>query len=362
MNKNETVKSTERKQTPKPPFPYLQEDVSIENKKCGITLAGTLTFPASSQPVPAVILVSGMGPNDRDGNMMGHKLYWVIADYLTRQGTAVLRYDKRGAGKSTGKYDYTLTSRDFGDDVLCGIEYLKSRPEINPQKIGLIGHSEGALIATMLAAESKDIALLILLGAAITNNIAELVEQSNTQLRFDGASPEMILHDSGLRKQILETIKNTENQVEAEKQMRKAFETYWNQLPQHHKDETAKLLFAFSQSNIDMLIGMMNSPWYRYFFINDSATALAQIKVPLLALTGEFDFIPAHMIFPMIERGMAASGNKDCTTIELPHLNHSLMPCKTGAIAEYATLEETIAPTVLETISDWIAAKTINKQ
>lgn len=361
MNKNEKVKSVEqpnRPQTPKPPFPYTQEEVSFENKAAGITLAGTLTFAQSAQPLPAVILISGMGPNDRDGNMMGHKLYFVIADYLTRQGIAVLRYDKRGAGKSTGTFDYNLTSRDFANDVLCAIEYLKTRKEINPHQIGLIGHSEGGLIATMIAAESNDVAFLVLLGAAITNTVAELIEQTNIQLHFDNASPEMIANDSALRKQILETILHTTDPIKTENQLRAQFANYWNGLPQTQKDDSAKLLFAFSQRNIEALIGMMNSPWYRFFFKNNPSAALAQIKVPLLAVTGQLDFIPARMIFPIIEQGMQKAGNKDHTTIELPMLNHSFQTCKTGGIAEYATIEETIAPIALNTIADWILAKT----
>jgi len=157
-----------RPQEPKKPYPYLEEEVFYENKEAKITLAGTLTLPSQEGLFPVVLLITGSGPQDRDEAIAGHRPFLVLADYLTRQGIAVLRVDDRGVGRSTGDFS-PATSEDFASDVLAGIAYLKTRKEINPKKIGLIGHSEGGIIAPMVAVKSPDVAFIVLMaGTGLT--------------------------------------------------------------------------------------------------------------------------------------------------------------------------------------------------
>ncbi|MBV8660680.1 MAG: alpha/beta fold hydrolase, partial [Candidatus Dependentiae bacterium] len=184
--------------------PYFIEDVTYPNIESGLQLAGTLTIPHSIAPCPAIILVAGTGRHERNGTVKGHlELFTAIADYLTRQGIAVLRYDKRGVGQSEGVFDTRLTSHDFASDAKAGLTYLKTRSEINHKKIGLLGHSEGGLIVCMVATESDDIAFLVLMGGAATTKIDDIVEQACMQLRADGASEEIIQLDRQIRTKML---------------------------------------------------------------------------------------------------------------------------------------------------------------
>lgn len=338
-----------------------EKEVSYQNEGAGITISGTLTLPRTQGPFPVVLLISGMGPTDRDGTAYGFKPLLVLADHLTRKGIAVLRVDKRGVGKSTGKFDTTVTCRDLADDVLAGIAYLKTCKEVNPNHIGLIGHSEGGLVATLVAAQSKDVAAVILMAGAVNNSIQSTVEQAAIQLQADGASPEMIERDSAIRKQILEIIKFQTNPDEAEKQLRTVLAHYFAALSEDQKKEVENFSFAFSQSKTDAFINFMNSAYYRFFLTYDSSVALAHIHVPLLAIYGELDFMAPHLMLPFIRASMEQAKNKDYTALELPKLNHSLQTCQTGAMAEYATIKETIAPIALNAMSDWILARTVKK-
>ncbi|GAI74447.1 unnamed protein product, partial [marine sediment metagenome] len=172
--------------------PYIEEEVAYENKDVGITLAGTLTLPSGDAPSPVVLLISGSGPQDRDGTIYGHHPFLVLADYLTRQGIAVLRVDDRGVGESTGDFS-NATSEDFASDVLAGIEYLKTRKEINPEKIGLVGHSEGGLIAPIVAVKSPDVAFIVLMAGPGLTGEEILYLQGALISRAMGVSEEDII-------------------------------------------------------------------------------------------------------------------------------------------------------------------------
>ena len=169
-----------RPQDPKKPYPYLEEEVTLENKPAGVKLAGTLTLPKGKGPFPAVVLITGSGPQDRDESLLGHRPFLVLADHLTRNGIAVLRCDDRGVGGSTGNTS-TSTTADFADDALVGVAFLKARPEIDGKKIGLIGHSEGGVAAPIAATKSTDVAFIVLLagtglpGEEILYRQAELI-------------------------------------------------------------------------------------------------------------------------------------------------------------------------------------------
>lgn len=285
MNHNEH----NRPQEPKQPYPYHEEEVTFKNTTANITLAGTLTMPRGHGPFLAVLLISGMGPNERDYAMMGHKLFLVLADHLTRHGIAVLRYDKRGVGKSTGTFDTTITSKNFAEDALAGINYLTTRKEINAKHIGVIGHSEGGLIASMVAAQSPEIAFVVLMAPAIAMSIDDIIEHVALQLRADGASKELIALDGPMRRQMLNIAINEPDYAQAAQQMHTVIAQYLKALPE--EIEAEKFHFAIAKSNAEAVISLFNSPWYRYLLASNPITLLKQIAVPVLAINGSHDFI-----------------------------------------------------------------------
>ncbi len=356
-NNNQKFNQQSRPQEPKPPYPYEEEEVSCESDDVEITLAGTLTTPYGAGPFPAVLLISGMGPNDRNGMS---KLYFVLADYLTRQGIAVLRMDKRGVGKSTGMFNPSVTTQDLTNDAFACINYLKSRKDINHAQIGLIGHSEGGLIASMIAAQSTDVAFVVLMAGAVNNTQEGMLEQTAIQLRADGASHEMIVDNSKILEKIIFIVKGESNPEMADRLLKNAVSEYFETLSELLKLELENYLFAVSPRNAESKIALYNSPWYRWYLACDAMNVLNKIHVPLLALYGEYDFMAPALMFPIIHKAMQEAGNCEYETITLPKLNHSFQTCKTGAIAEYATIEEIMAPVAMKTIADWILMK-INK-
>lgn len=332
---------------------YIQEEVTYPSQDSGITIAGTLTMPNAIGSFPAVILVAGMGPNDRDS-----KPFPLLADYLTQRGVAVLRFDKRGVGKSTGTYDLTVTSEDFANDVRAGITYLKTRSDIDSAHIGLIGCSEGGVIASMVAATSSDVANVVLLAAAVVNAVDDVVEEVAMQLKADGATAGMIAKDRAVRTRVLELAIKEQDVERAALLMRAAIEQYWKELSAKHRLEAEALPFGINMTNADETIAMFNSPWYRYFLALKPAEILKRITVPVLALNGDRDFIVlSRLAIPLIQKAFAAGGNRNCDVRELAGLNHWLQNCKTGALAEYGATEEIMAPAVLEIVAEWISKR-----
>ena len=329
-----------RPQEPKKPNPYREEEVTFENKEePGLKLAGTLTFPGSGGPFPAVLLISGSGAQNRNEEIMGHKPFLVLADHLTRRGIAVLRVDDRGVGGSSdGPPD--ATSLDFAGDVLAGVTYLKSRKEIDPQRIGLIGHSEGGIIAPIVASKSSDVAFIVLMAGTGVNGREVLFEQGRLLAQAAGASEEQIAANRKIQTTIFDVLNATPDSETAEKQIREA-------------------LSGASPSVRDIVLGaqlkMVLSQWFRHFLNYDPRLTLEKVRCPVLALIGEKDLqVSPSQNLPEIEKALTAAGNKDFKAVELPGLNHLFQTCKTGAVAEYGQIEETIAPAALELISGWI--------
>jgi pimeloyl-ACP methyl ester carboxylesterase len=343
-----------RPQEPKPPYSYNEEAVKYSNSNAGISLAATLTLPRSEGPHPVVLLIAGSGPNDRNEAVFGHKPFLVLADHLTKQGIAVLRFDKRGCDESTGNYD-TATSRDFADDVLAGIDYLKTRKEIDARWIGLIGHSEGGIIAPMVAVQSKDVAFIVLMAGTGVNGEEILYAQGALVARSMGASVEAIAHQEDVQRQILAIIKKEPDSVVAEKLLREVFATKHGAFPS---------LQQIAQTDaIEAQIKRLNTNWFRYFLTYEPATSLKRVKVPVLVLNGELDLqVPPNQNLPAIEKALKEAGNKDYSVVEFPKLNHLFQNCETGSIAEYQTIEETIAPIALNAMSDWILQRTSDKR
>jgi fermentation-respiration switch protein FrsA (DUF1100 family) len=342
-----------RPQEPKKPYPYIEEEVSYENEKAGIKLAGTLTMPRSGQPFPAVILISGSGPQDRNETVCGHRPFLVLADYLTRHGIAVLRIDDRGVGGSTGNV-FESTSEDLAEDVLAGVEYLKSREQINPKQIGLIGHSEGGIVAPIAATRSSDIAFIVLMAGTGLNGQEILYLQSDLLLKAAGASDEVLAMQRANLDQIFKILKDQKDDTVAKEKIREALTETLSRLSKEEKDS-----LGVSEAAIEIQLQMILSQWFRFFVAYDPKTTLMKVKCPVLAINGELDLqVPPKENLSAIEGALKAGGNKDYTIQELPKHNHLFQRAQTGAMSEYAKIEETISPIALETISKWILTQT----
>lgn len=324
------------------PVAYHEQEVTYENAKEAVTLSGTLTTPLGKGPFPAALLIHGYGAQTRDDEILGHKVFYVLADHLTRQGLAVLRFDKRGVGKSTGCYEIA-TSEDFASDVLAGIEFLKTQPQINHSHIGLIGHSEGGLIAPMAASKSNDVAFIVMLAAPAVNGEELLYEQGELILRSTGASAEEIAKDRLLREHLFAIVKQESDKEKAQIQIQEIL---------------AKEVTPEKMNELRSEIALLNTSWCRFFLTYDPAKTLSEINIPLLALNGTCDVqVSARQNLPVIAK--ALENNTACTIVELPSINHLFQTCTTGALSEYGQIEETIAPTVLNTISSWILEQTV---
>ena len=340
-----------RPQEPKKPYSYNEENVVFENKKAGVKLAGTLTFPKSKTKIPAVVLVTGSGQQDRNEEVGKHKPFWIIADYLTRNGIAVLRVDDRGIGGSTGIFDQSTTG-DFAEDALAGITFLKNRQEINPKKIGIVGHSEGGTVAALAASKSSDVAFIVSMAGVFTNFEDVVIDQILNQLRLQGIKDEDIELERNWRKKIYSLAKENTDSATAAKNL---WEIY-NKLPE---DEVVRL--NWPKGRQDAQIEQVLNPWWRYILGMDNKTILINVKCPVLAIYGELDqqVIPDKNI-PVIEEASKEGDNKNFTVKKLPGLNHLFQTARTGSEYEYVRIEETISPQALHMISDWILKQVKN--
>jgi alpha/beta superfamily hydrolase len=341
----EEIPGAGRPQEPEKPYPYVEEEVIYENKQAGVKLAGTLTYPTAEGLYPAVLLVSGSGPIDRNDMAFGHQPFFVLADYLTRQGIAVLRYDKRGVWKSTGDFSHA-TTEDFSNDALAGINYLKNRVEINSKTIGIIGHSEGAMIAAMLAAQSSDIAFIVIMaGPGIELNKAKS-EQKCLYARAEGLSDENIPILNSWYENFYYIAKTEKDNVIAEKKIREQYKKL---------TEEEKQVINWSEEKLTDEINLVLSPWWRYLLNYEPKSFLTKVKCSVLAINGEKDLqVAPKENLQGIEEALKEGGNENYTIMELKGLNHVFQSALTGAESEYAMIDETLAPVALKTISEWI--------
>ena len=345
----------DRPQEPKPPYPYAASDVVFPGGAPDVSLAGTLTLPPASAgagPFPGAVLVAGSGPNDRDETILRHKLFLVLADSLTRRGIAVLRYDKRGVGKSTGSYALA-TSRDFADDAQAAFSYLKAQPRVDAKKVGLIGHSEGGLIAPLVAARAPDVAFLVLLAGTGVPGERIIAEQSALIGKAEGASESDVAQGQVLEKKMLAVAATQTDPAVARGQIASLLRQSLASLTPAQKKkigDTGPLLQAQSAALV--------SPWFRYFLTYDPAPTLKQVRCPVLALDGSLDLqVPPAENLAAIGAALKAGGNADVTATELPGLNHLFQTAHTGSPSEYGHIEETMAPAALAAVGDWVAAR-----
>lgn len=344
MKRVEQVEALPRPQTPKAPFPYSIHEVEYQNEVGGITLAGTLTVPNGEGPFPAVLLITGSGAQDRDETIFEHKPFWVIADHLSRAGIAALRVDDRGVGGSSGG-ETAATSADLATDVAAGVAFLRQRPKIDPKRIGLIGHSEGGLIAPMVAAEDAQIAFLVLLAGPGTTGRQILVDQTELIGRAAGTEESMLKENRRLQNLLFDLILDENlDPAEAEKQMIAAMKSS----PAYAGQEA-------EEAAIERALGILRSPWMRYFLAHDPVPVLEKVKCPVLALNGTLDLqVPFEANLAGIAEALERGGNSDFLTTAWPKLNHLFQHAETGLVTEYGKIEETFAPQVLEQMTDWI--------
>jgi len=341
-----------RPQEPRPPFLYSTEEIVFNNSKAGIELAGTLTLPKEGKPKTVVILISGSGPQNRDEEIMNHKPFLLWADYLTKRGIGVLRFDDRGIGKSKGSFALA-TSFDFSEDVNFAVEYLKGRSDLAGVKIGLMGHSEGGIIAPFVASERSDISFLVLLAAPGVKGSEIIVSQQGLIGKASGVP------DSEIDKYSIIT-RNLYSIIDKER----------------NNPGLKKLLSDFIKSNagedvtenqINQQVNAITTPWMLTFLNYDPADALTRIKIPVIAINGTKDLqVPYEVNLNALEKSLlvAHGGNTDSlkkhvTIKSIEGVNHLFQRAETGLPAEYSKIEETISPEVLELISGWILEKGI---
>ena len=286
-----------------------------------------------------MVLISGSGPNTRNEPLVGHQVFLVLADYLTRHGIAVLRYDKRGTGASGGDYG-KATTLDFAGDAEAAAAYLRSRQEIDPTRVGLIGHSEGGLIAPIVAVKDPKIAFIVLMAGPGVDGVDILMEQGRLISKAMGLTDAQADKGGAVRKQFFD-IARTEKDPQVAAAKLKAVADAW-----------AKANDVEPQA-IELQASLVNSDWFRFFYDYDPAVTLRQVRGPVLALIGSKDLqVPAAQNLPPIRAALAH--DRDAVVEELPDLNHLFQTAKTGSPGEYAQIEETIAPIALETITGWI--------
>jgi pimeloyl-ACP methyl ester carboxylesterase len=371
------LRKMHRPQTPHPPFPYRSDSIEYDNMDKTVHLGATLTYPnsqasrspgagssprvaeSSSQPhslprnkFPVVILITGSGQEDRDETLLEHKPFAVIADYLTRRGLAVLRVDDRATGKSKGDLR-NATTADFADDVLASIRYLKTRDDIDTTRIGLIGHSEGGLIAPIVYTRWPHINLIIMLAGPGVPGWEVLLRQQTDPVRKMGQE----VYDAyyPLVKEKMKIIEDNYGQPDSVTLSQvKASYTKWkaglseNVARQLQVKNVTEGMYGFQ------VAGELK-PWLRYFYHTDPVVFLEQVKCPVLALNGAKDLqVDPVKNIPAIRAALVKGGNTQVTTHVLPGLNHLFQHTNTGEFSEYAMLEESFAPEALQMMGDWI--------
>lgn len=343
-----------RPQNPEEPLPYHVEEVSYPNPDGGHVLAGTFTRPEGGGPFPAVILISGSGPQDRDEALMGHRPFLVLSDHLTRSGIAVLRFDDRGVGESTGNFA-TATSLDFASDALAGVAYLKTRADVDPGAIGLAGHSEGGLIAPIAATQSDQISYIVLMAGPGITGEEILYAQGALIARAGGATEEQIAESEARQRATYEILKSEADPARAAEMITDVARAAFEELSEAERAQQGITDQESFDRVVQMQVQQVNSPWFRYFLTYDPSPTLEQVTIPVLAINGEKDLqVPYEVNLREIEAALQRGGNTNYEIHALPDHNHLFQHSETGAPSEYATIEETWSVESMELIADWI--------
>ncbi len=341
-----------RPQEPQKPYPYQAEEVFFKNPEADITLAGTLTLPREQGTFPAVVMITGSGPQNRDEEILGHKPFLVIADHLTRHGIAVLRFDDRGVAQSEGDFS-SATSYDFATDVEAAVAYLLARDEIDPAKIGLIGHSEGGIIAPIVAGRNTEkVNFIVLLAGTGIRGDKLLLEQQLLIGKAMGMGEEEMNKNQLINRQIFELVLKNEEKETLESNIRALMQ-------EALADTDEQMLGGMPiEQFIDQQTSLVTSPWMSTFLRLDPAVYLEKVRCPVLAVNGSNDLQVPPSNLQAIETSLHRGGNTKVTLKEFPGLNHLFQECDTGSPTNYAAIEQTFAPEVLEKLSSWINAVT----
>lgn len=342
-----------RPQRPMAPFPYESEDVTFAGPAEDITLAGTLTIPEGPGPHPAVVLISGSGAQDRDESIAGHKPFLVLADHLSRRGLAVLRYDDRGFGESTGDFD-AATTEDFARDAGSAVQFLTGHPRIASDQIGLAGHSEGGLVAPMVAQMRDDLAFVVLMAGTGVKGADVITSQTEAMLRVAGVDESEIELSTRVNAAIFEAVVAAEPGADVAPLLEPILDDVVQSLPE---SERATAGPAIRQS-VDNSLGRLQSPWMRFFLAYDPVPALRAIDCPVLVVIGSKDLqVLPDLNLPAMRRALHEGANPDFEIVELEGLNHLFQTAGSGSMDEYPNIDETFSPTALQAISDWILVR-----
>ena len=336
---------------PPEPLPYAEEEVTFHN--ADITLAGTLTLPESGAPHPAVVMITGSGPQNRDEELFGFKPFHLIADHLTRNGIAVLRFDDRGVGGSTGSVS-EATTEDFARDVLAAVDFLKNRSDIDPERIGLIGHSEGGIVAPLASSMSDDVAFMVLMAGTSVSGAEILIEQGALIMRASGATEADMEQQIAFQKRTFEAIRSGDGWDELAADLETRLRESIAEMPDSQRNAITDV-DAYIDAQIQAQLTALQTPWLRYFLDYDPAVTLRTIDTPILALFGELDLqVPPAQNRGPLEQALRDGNHPDYTVRVLPRANHLFITATTGSPTEYATLEKVFVPEFLPLITEWI--------
>lgn len=350
LTRSQRALEPRRPQEPRPPYPYRTEEVTIPTPTKDVTLAGTLTLPPALGPHPAVVLVSGSGPQDRDEALMGHRPFLVLADYLTRHGVAVLRYDDRGVGQSTGTFA-SGTTVDFAEDARAAVAWLRTRPEIDAGRLGIVGHSEGGTVAPLVAAADRQVAFIVLLAGVGVPMPKLLVRQTEDIARAMGKSDEQIARATKPLREILALLEAHADEGTLNQRVDELVEEAWQAMTPDERKQAGELDLPKLRARTRAFL----SPQMRALAMLDPVPALRRVRCPVLALNGEKDLqVACRENLEGIAAALSAGGNRRVKTVALPGLNHLFQTCQSGAPSEYGEIEETLSPAALTLVSDWI--------
>jgi pimeloyl-ACP methyl ester carboxylesterase len=349
-NKPAEAVAKNRPQEPKT-FPYKQEDVVFNNPKGRNKLAGTLTMPRNGKPSKVIVLISGSGAQDRNSLLLGtdHRPFLVWSDWLTRQGIAVLRYDDRGVGKSTGNFNLATTA-DFADDAEAAVKYISSRADLKGVAIGLLGHSEGGMIAPMVATRNPSVAFMVLLAAPGLKVTEVMERQVRDQFKLSGMNDSAMAASLAISKSLYAaTLRYKALPMEA---FKKKFAADYGKTVRANMKH---LPGSNADNMINQAVATVATPWFRYFVIANPADYLSKVKCPVLAINGTLDMqVNSEANLKGIKANLEKAGNKKFEIVPMAGLNHLLQKAETGALPEYTTISETVNPAVLKKVSDWV--------
>ena len=351
LSRSESAPKNTRRQEPEPPYPYAVEELRVDGGATGVELAGSLLIPSGKGPFPAVVFVTGSGPEDRDETILGHKPFLVIADYLARRGIASFRYDDRGVASSAGDYA-SATTLDFAADAEAALGYLATRRELDPKRLGVIGHSEGGIVADIVASRNPSRAakasfIVRLAGPALRGDRLLLL-QASALARAMGIPEKDIEKSQGANERLYAIAMKDEDPAAIKAEAKRAYLDYL-------ASDTAltEADRAAGEKGADSVAESLVLPWTRCFLSLDPAPYLAALDIPVLALGGTKDLqVPVDADFAALRSSIGAGAS--LSVLRLDGLNHLFQHCATGLPGEYGAIEETFAPEALEAIGDWI--------